>query len=117
MLEEIRDFFGCGRIRPKGPNSRVLTFTVQRRQDLLEIVIPFFEQHPLLVKSADFTSFAEITRSLERGDHFTWKGFDRLVRRAYSMNLSGKQRARPIEEVLNGSSETVRQARADSSVR
>ncbi len=41
---------------------------------------------------------------------FAPAGFERLARLAYAMNANGKQRARTIEEVLAGSSETVRQA-------
>jgi hypothetical protein len=40
----------------------------------------------------------------------TRAGFERLVRLAYCMNGQGKQRARTLQEVLVGSSETVRQA-------
>jgi hypothetical protein len=41
-------------------------------------------------------------------EHLDPRGFERLVRLAYEMNLKGKQRARPIEVVLAGSSETAR---------
>jgi hypothetical protein len=106
----LRDFFGCGWIRPKGPASSVLTFGVQARRDLLAAVIPFFERDQLIVKAAAFDAFAAIVRSLASRDHLRREGFEALVRLAYGMNALGKQRARPIEHVL-GSSETVRQAR------
>jgi hypothetical protein len=110
VLEAVRRYFGVGRIVPKGPNSSVLTYSVQRRLDVAEVIIPFFERHRLLVKDRDFRVFAEIVAGLFRGEHFTVDGFERLVRLAYSMNEHGKQRARKIEEILNGSSETARQA-------
>lgn len=111
VLDAVRHHFhGVGRIAPKGPGSSVLTYSVQRRTDVADIVIPFFERHPLLVKAHDFRLFADIVDGLRKGEHFTATGFDRLVRLAYSMNEQGKQRARQIEEILNGSSETVRQA-------
>ena len=78
--------------------------------DLEQVVIPFFEHHPLVVKDPDFRAFAEIVRALGRKEHLTPAGFERLVRLAYGMNAQGKQRARTLEEVLVGSSETVRQA-------
>src|SRR5271155_5695907 len=37
-------------------------------------------------------------------------GFERLVRIAYGMNANGKQRARTLEQVLAGCSETARRA-------
>jgi hypothetical protein len=110
LLERIRAHFGCGTLYHKGPNSSVMTYSVTRLDDLEERVIPFFEQHPLLVKDDDFHTFAAIVRSMRRKEHLHPDGFDKLVRLAYSMNAHGKQRARPIETILQGSSETVRQA-------
>jgi hypothetical protein len=110
VLEAVRRYFGVGRIVPKGPRSSVLTYSVQRRRDVAEVIIPFFERHGLHVKDRDFRIFAEVVARLRRGEQFTVDGFDRIVRLAYSMNENGKQRARPIDEILNGSSETARQA-------
>jgi hypothetical protein len=108
ILEQIQRVFGCGAIHRKGPGSSVLTFAVWSVKDLLERVIPFFEEHPLLVKSRDFELFVCIVRSMARREHLERDGFERLVRLAYSMNGVGKQRARTIDEVLTGSSETAR---------
>ncbi len=110
VLEELRAFFGCGSIRPKGPNSRVLTYAVDGLRDLEEKVLPFFERHPLRVKSSDFDAFAVIVRAMRRKEHLTGSGFERLVRLAYGMNAVGKQRSRSLATVLLGSSETARQA-------
>ena len=110
VLKRIAAHFGCGNLYGKGPNSSVMTFTVSRLSDLADTVIPFFEQHPLRVKGRDFRTFAEIVRSMRRREHWSPEGFDRLVRSAYSMNAHGKQRSRAIEDILQGSSETVRQA-------
>ena len=109
VLDALTAFFGCGRVRSKGPNSRVLTFTVSSMQDLVARVIPFFEAHPLVVKAIDFAAFTDIVRSMQRKEHLSREGFERLARLAYSMNKHGKQRARTIEEVLEGSPETARQ--------
>jgi len=111
VLEDVATYFGCGTIRPKGPSSSVLTYTVGRRRDLESTIIPFFEQHPLIVKGRDFAAFARIVAGLRAGVHFEAVGFDALVRLAFSMNANGKQRARTLDEILMGSSETARQAR------
>jgi hypothetical protein len=110
VLEELVDFFGCGVIRSKGPSSAVLTFWVSGLQTLTRNVIPFFEQHPLCVKDGDFVRFASIIQSMCRKEHLTQEGFERVVRLAYEMNAQGKQRARRLETILAGSSETARQA-------
>jgi len=108
VLEAMISFFGCGRLRPKGPKSNVLTFAVEGLRDLEAAVLPFFELHPLVVKQADFEAFAAIVRSMRSKEHLTRSGFERILRLAYAMNANGRQRTRTIEEVLAGSSETVR---------
>jgi LAGLIDADG endonuclease len=108
VLEELIPLFGCGRLRPKGPKSSVWTFAVDALVDLEAHVLPFFEHHPLRVKDADFRRFASIVEAMRRKEHLRPAGFERLVRVAYAMNANGKQRARGIDEILAGSSETAR---------
>ncbi len=115
VLEDLRAQFGCGYVRSKGPDSDVLTYAVHARRDLEGVIIPFFERHAPRVKERDLRTFAAIVRSMQRGEHFTDAGFERIVRLAYSMNGSGKQRARSMDDILRGSSETARQARPDPS--
>ena len=110
LLERVRSFFGTGRIASKGPNSNVLTYSVSSMRDLTTAIIPFFEEHRPLVKGPDFDRFAEIVRSMRAKEHLGPEGFERCVRIAYEMNAQGKQRSRTIDEILQGSSETVRQA-------
>jgi LAGLIDADG endonuclease len=110
VLEELVAFFECGAVRSKGPNSSVWTYAVSGLAKLEQHVIPFFEQHPLRVKQRDFVVFAAIVRSLRNKEHLEAEGFERVVRLAYGMNALGKQRARSLDIVLAGSSETVRQA-------
>jgi hypothetical protein len=112
VIEALVSFFGCGRVRPKGPHSDTLTYVVESLRDLGRSVLPFFEEHPPVVKRSDCAKFAEIVRSMQRKEHLTRSGFERLVRLAYGMNANGKQRARSVDEVLAGSSETVRGAQS-----
>jgi hypothetical protein len=111
VLDLLRSHFGCGYVRPKGPQSSVLTYSVSALRELDEIVVPFFEAHRLFVKDRDFRLFADIVRGMRRKEHLTVDGFERIVRMAYRMNTNGKQRSRTLGEVLEGSSETVREAR------
>jgi LAGLIDADG endonuclease len=110
VLEAMIPTFGCGRVRSKGPRSSVLTYAVDALRDLETAIVPFFEEHPLVVKNADFKSFAAIVRSMRLKEHLTRSGFEQLVRLAYGMNANGKQRSRTLEEILAGSSETARGA-------
>jgi LAGLIDADG endonuclease len=113
LLESFQDFFGCGRITSKGPNSRVMTYAVSGRRDLETIVIPFFEEHPLRSgKSNDFLKFREIVLAMQRNEHRSRSGFREIVELAFSMNKRGKQRRYTIEDILAEPSETVRRAPA-----
>ena len=113
ILEALQDFFGCGRISAKGPNSSVMTYSVYRRRDLESVIVPFFEAHPLISrKQEDFLKFAEIVRMMQRKEHQTRGGFRRIVELAFSMNRHGKQRRYRFEEVIAEPSETVRRGSA-----
>ena len=109
VLEALREFFGCGRVRTKGSNSAVEVYVVHSTIQLLERVIPFFEQYELRVKRDDFEKFADIVVSVRSRAHHDMEEFNRIVRLAYSMNARGKQRKRPVGAILLGSSETVRE--------
>ena len=110
VLDALRSFFECGTVRPKGPNSAVLTYSVTRLQDLRDVIVPFFETTRLRVKDQDSRIFSVVVEAMSRREHLTDEGFSRVVRLAYGMNANGKQRTRTLEEVLAGSSETTRQA-------
>ena len=89
--------------------SNVEVYVVHSTIQLVERIIPFFEEHELRIKRDDFDRFADVVRSIRARNHHRPEEFDRIVRLAYSMNARGKQRKRPIEDILLGSSETVRE--------
>jgi hypothetical protein len=109
ILESLRGFFDCGQVRSKGPNSSVDVYTVHSTIQLEEAIIPFFRQYRLRVKGDDFAVFAQIVRAIRTRSHHHPDVFNEVVRLAYSMNARGKQRKRPIEAILMGSSETARE--------
>jgi hypothetical protein len=93
VLHLIHQRLGCGRIRRNSRRDRALVLVVRNRRDLLDRVVPFFEQNPLLsTKQADFEKFALIVRELALGHHRTDAGFRRLLDRALSMNGAGRFR-------------------------
>jgi hypothetical protein len=114
ILEALSAHFGVGKVRDKGPRSSVLVYSVYGIKSCADAIVPYFERHQLLVKHEDFERFAAVVRLLQAKEHLTPDGFERVVRIAYAMNAHGKQRARTLDEVLKGSSETVREAPADS---
>src|ERR1700683_85974 len=59
VLQAMIPIFGCGRVRPKGPNSSVWTFAVDGLSKLEAAVLPFFERHTPVVKRQDFAAFSD----------------------------------------------------------
>jgi hypothetical protein len=61
ILEEIRDFFGCGTLHSrihKGDNPQ-FRLVVSRAEDLMATIVPFFERYPIRAKKRrDFPIWA-----------------------------------------------------------
>lgn len=89
VLEMYQHYFGCGSIRPDR-SDRTLKYEVRSVSDLVERVIPHFEETPLLSgKRRDFDNFAAICRMMYEGLHLTEEGFNQIVDLAFRMNPSG----------------------------
>jgi hypothetical protein len=111
ILEKLKRHFGCGSITSKGPNSNVMTFSIYSRRMLQTVVVPFFDEYPLVsAKHDDFLKFREVVLSMQRKEHLTRDGFLRIVEIAFSMNQRGKQRKYRKEDLIVEPSETQRQA-------
>src|SRR5262245_23034228 len=78
LLHALREFFGCGVVRTNHGDR--MAFRVRGKDDLLQRVIPFFQEHPLRSKKRlDFEKFREIVSLMERGGHLTADGIERSV--------------------------------------
>jgi D-mannonate dehydratase len=62
-------------------------FGVRKRQDLLEVVIPFFKKYPLrTAKQSDFEEFATCVELIAEGRHLTSAGLIDIVSIMQTMN-------------------------------
>ncbi len=62
-------------------------YTVHRRSDLLEVVIPFFKQHPLRTsKAADFEKFVRCLELINAKAHLTRNGLIEIAMITETMN-------------------------------
>lgn len=107
VLEELIEFFGCGKIiennRRDNHRHRLVRYSVKRRSDLIDPIIPFFEDHPLrTAKQQDFQSFCSVLVMMENDQHLTRPGLIEIARVTETMNR--RQRSRYLE-----SSEAIRQ--------
>lgn len=92
VLEMLRQYFGCGTIRPDR-SDRTLKYEVRSIADLVERVVPHFEETPIFSgKRHDFELFAQICRLMYEGQHLQREGLDRIVNLALAMNGSGRRK-------------------------
>jgi len=92
VLHAIESYFGCGAIRPDR-SDRTLKWETRRIEDLLDRVIPHFEEYPLLSgKRYDFERFASVCRKMALGAHRRGDGLIEIVELVRGMNPSGHRR-------------------------
>src|SRR3989442_15374287 len=101
LLEMAQEYFGAGSIRPKPGNEQVLVYSILSTQVIRERLVPFFEKYMRFsARRADVDKFLAVVRLFGAGLHRTPPGLAPIIQIAYSMNMDGKHRKRPIGEVL-----------------
>ncbi len=91
VLHELCNFFGVGRVcrntRYDNHKEDLHHFVVSRREDLLKMVIPFFQQYPLqTAKGQDFEKFSRCVQLIDQGHHKTHNGLADLLEIMQTMN-------------------------------
>ena len=78
-LERLQGFFGVGRIslnrRHDNHREHLAQYIVERRAELIDTIIPFFREYPMLSsKQRDFEKFAMCVALVEEGRHLVPAG-------------------------------------------
>jgi|SRR5947208_3309087 len=103
ILERLQAFFGGGKIRPKGPNSSVVTLSFDGVGVIAERILPHFDRYPLQSrKQQDYLKFREVVLRMRLQEHRDAALFVELARIAFSTNLQGKQRRYTLADVESG---------------
>ena len=85
LLHRLRTTMGCGVVRRNHEDR--YCWRVRDLKNLAEVIVPFFEKHPLKSKKEiEFRRFAKVVRFMVRGDHFNQEGFERIKGIAEEMN-------------------------------
>ena|SRR3569832_735288 len=93
VLHALKAYFGCGVIR-KNHGDR-MAYRVRALQHLDQIIVPFFEKHPLITKKrVDFIKFRRIILMIRSGEHLTKEGLEEIRTIKEQMNR-GKLRYSP----------------------
>lgn len=94
LLRDLQAFVGCGWIR-ESKAGRTFKYEARAVVDLLDLIMPRFERHPLRgAKARSFGAFADVCRMIEQGDHLRRDGLRRIIDIAYEMNLGKRRLAR-----------------------
>ena len=102
LLEMAQEYFQAGRIEPKPGNPDVLVYSIHSRKTIAHTVVPFLERCTCLsARAGDYSRFIRAVQLLEDRSHETERGVADLVELAYSMNMEGKQRRIPIDDLLD----------------
>jgi hypothetical protein len=110
-LEELKEFFGVGRIyvnkRHDNHKEDLHQYHVNRRSELLGTIIPFFRSHPLrTAKRLDFERFAVCLEKVDAGEHLTREGLVEIAEIVETMNH--KKPRRELIRILRGHTPDVR---------
>lgn len=82
LLYRIKERFGVGVVRnARARNCDIKCYRVRGHANLRDIIIPFFEQNPLLTqKKFDFAKFRRVVILMERKEHLTEEGLKEIRR-------------------------------------
>jgi hypothetical protein len=85
VLHALKAFFGCGVVRVN--HGSRLAYRVRSLEHLRERIVPFFVSHPLKTKkNVDFLKFRDVILLMERGEHLTPEGVEKIRNIAAVMN-------------------------------
>ena len=83
VLENLQDFFDCGRIyenkRKDNHRESLYRYCVRSKTDLRDKIIPFFQKYPLKTsKHQDFLVFCQVLDIIESKIHLTPNGLQAI---------------------------------------
>ncbi len=90
VLYALKAFFGCGVVRRDHEDR--MAYRVRNFIHLRERIVPFFEKHPLKTKKyVDFLKFRDVLLLMERKEHLTPQGLEKIRKIALEMNTGRKR--------------------------
>ena len=90
LLHALKYFFGCGVVRTN--HAERMAYRVRSPDHLSEIIIPFFDKHPLKSKKRiDFVKFRKILQLMKKGEHLTRDGIESIRTITRTMNTGSER--------------------------
>lgn len=89
ILYKIKDYFNCGRINIDNRKTKTMKYVVTNIDDLLNIIIPHFDEYPLLTsKYLNYVDFKNATLLMKDKGHYNLEGINNLKDIKSKMNKS-----------------------------
>src|SRR3989344_2449270 len=92
LLESVRETLGCGAVyfqkEQRQNHCQCYRYTVSSQRDILQKIIPFFQQNPLqsASKSKNFRIFSQVASLVKEGKHLRKSGVKQIRRLKAQMN-------------------------------
>ena len=91
LLFQLRDFFGCGSIRPSRRDN-TYKYEVRSLKDLAEKIIPHFEKYPLRgEKKKDSQVLSKVVELMQKKVHLTPQGLKQIAQILDKATNQGKR--------------------------
>ncbi|KAG0632533.1 LAGLIDADG endonuclease [Tuber brumale] len=90
LINSLTKYLNCGMVY-FNPKRSIVSFNVYKLEDILNIIIPFFEKYPLQgLKSSDFFDFCKIALLMKDKAHLTEEGLAQIREIKAGMNTGRK---------------------------
>ncbi len=97
LLLKVRDTLECGAVYFQNEKRRnhvqCYRYTVSSHRDILNKIVPFFQEHPLqsVSKMKNFKLFSQVSKIVAEGKHLTLEGVSKIK------ELKGKMNQRTVD--------------------
>ena len=92
LLDKVKNTLKCGGVyfqkETRANHCQCYRYTVYSYKDMLNVIIPFFQRHPLqsISKLESFKLFCEIAKIVQMGKHLSKDGIERIKLLKSKMN-------------------------------
>jgi len=87
LIQSIQEFFGGIGYLSKLNNSSTVEFRVSTLKDLVDVILPHFDNYPLITKKhSDYLLFKQIVLLMLNKEHNTLEGIQKTVNIRASIN-------------------------------
>ena len=83
-------------------NRETSLLQIKNNSDIINKIIPFFDQYPILgTKSLDFSDFKKVAELMKNKEHLTESGFSEIIQIVKKMNLDRNNSSSSLQQSVN----------------